>query len=129
VRGIKQTAKIIFSLFTGVAIGAALACLWVFKLPQSSLTADLDRNFDAASAQFDSRVRAEFPIGTPAWKLTNRLEREGFKPTWFLVNQELSAYRSEGNFVCNIAARIYWRPAQDNTIETIRGVYREEGCL
>jgi hypothetical protein len=129
VRGIKQTAKIIFSLFTGMAIGAALACLWVFNLPQSSLTADLDRNFDAASAQFDSRVRAEFPIGTPAWKLTNRLEREGFKPTWILVNQELSAYRCEGNFVCNIAARDYRRPAQNNTIETIRGVYREEGCL
>lgn len=128
-RGIKQAAKIIVFLLAGMAIGATLASLWIVRLPQSSLTADLDSNFDAASAQFDSRVRAEFPIGTPAWKLTNRLEREGFKPTWFVVDQELSAYRSEGSFVCNIAARVYWRPAQDNTIETIRGVYREEGCL
>lgn len=126
---LKQATKTFAILFAGVAAGTTVACWWMARQPRSPLTAGLPADFVNASTEFDARIRAQFPLGMPIWKFTKRLEMEGFRPTWFVVNGESNAFRSSGNFVCNIAARVYWRAAQDGTLEAIRGVYQEEGCL
>ena len=78
---------------------------------------------------FDARVRARFPTGTSVPELANALRAEGFEPTWYEPDGEFSAARNEGNIVCNIMARVYWRVGKDNVVTAIRGKYREEGCL
>jgi hypothetical protein len=120
---------LIAAVAVGLIAGFVIALWWTTSRATSALTANLDPNWKTASAQFDSRLRRRFPVGTPIWKLSNELKSQGFKPTWFAANGEYEAMRDEGSFVCNVAARVYWRSADDRTLSTIRGAYREEGCL
>lgn len=125
----RPTGKGVAIFAAGLILGLFLALWWMTVRSPSPLTADLPSNWKAASQLFDRRVRARFPVGTPVWKLANGLEAEGFKPTWFETDGEYDAQRNEGNFVCNIVARVYWRVGKDGAVSAVRGLYREEGCL
>jgi hypothetical protein len=63
--------------------------------------------------------------------MLTELQRQGFslQPIATVDTDEREAVRQEDNFVCNIAARVYWRTSADGKIVSVRGVYREEGCL
>ncbi|MBB5712732.1 hypothetical protein [Sphingomonas xinjiangensis] len=109
--------------------GAILTLLlWGGGSPPS-LTDDLDPDWRKASVQFDTRLRERFPAGTPIASLARELQEQGFGPTWYEVGGEYGAVRHEGNFPCSVAARVYWQPGPNSTLASIRGVYREEGCL
>lgn len=119
-----------FALFgSGVIVGLAIALWWATARPPSFLTKDLPLDWSAGSSEFDARIRARFPVGTPVGKFINALSAEGFEPTWSEQNGEYGAMRDESSFVCNIAARVYWRPGNDGTVSAVRGIRREEGCL
>ena len=128
-RQIRLSGRLIAAVTVGLVAGFVIALWWTTSRATSALTANLDPDWKTASAQFDSRLRGRFPIGTLIWKLSKELESQGFKPTWFEENGEYGAMRDEGSFVCNVAARVYWRSADNRTLSTIRGAYREEGCL
>jgi hypothetical protein len=125
---LKPSGKGIAIFAAGMLIGLVCGLSWSTVRPQSSLTKGLPSNWDAASAQFDARLRARFPVGTPVWDLATGLEAEGFQPSWSEVNGEYGAKRDESDLVCRIAARAYWRVGPDGGISAIRGLYREEGC-
>jgi hypothetical protein len=117
------------ALASGIAIGLVAALCWTSARPSSALTKGLPSSWKDASSQFDARVRKRFPIGTSARKLTDGLDAEGFKPTWFETDGEYGAKRDEGRFPCNIVARVFWRAGQNGAVSAIRGTYNEEGCL
>ena len=128
-RQARLSDRLVAAVAVGLIVGFAIALWWTTWRGTSALTANLDPNWKTASAQFDSRLHGRFPIGTPIWKLSNELKSQGFKPTWFEENGEYGAMRNEGSFVCNVAARVYWRSADNRTLSAIRGAYHEEGCL
>ncbi|MBB5711626.1 hypothetical protein [Sphingomonas xinjiangensis] len=109
--------------------GAVFAVLLFRSGSPSALTGDLDSEWRKASVQFDTRLRERFPPGTPIASLARELQEQGFAPTWYEVGGEYGAVRQEGNFPCSVAARVYWQPGPNSTLASIRGVYREEGCL
>lgn len=82
---------------------------------------------------FDRRVKARFPVGSAESAVTGELRRQGFaRNDWTYAksdDEEASAYRSENNIACNIGAFVYWRTDARGAITTIRGEYREMGCL
>jgi hypothetical protein len=127
--GFKPIAKGVAIFAIGIVVGLAMALWWATTRPRSLLTTGLYPDWKVNAAQFDVRVRARFPVGTPASMLVKQLEAEGFAPTWFEANGEYGAERYEGDFVCNVAARVYWRVGQNAKLTAIRGIYREEGCL
>ncbi len=126
---ILRVGKIIALLVSGIAVGFVLTSWWGALRPSSQLTEGLPSVFADASTEFDARVRARFPLGISVWKLADELQAEGFNPTWFEPTGEYGAKRTEDSFVCNIAARVYWRLAGNGTLSSVRGVYGEEGCL
>ncbi|SDC84674.1 hypothetical protein SAMN05444678_10695 [Sphingomonas sp. YR710] len=113
----------------GIVVGLTVAVWWTSRRPISPLTENLGHTWAIASSHFDTRIRRRFPIGTAVTKLASELAAEGFVPTWFEENGEHVAVRNEGDFVCNIVAQVYWRADKDDKILSIRGVYRELGCL
>ena len=94
----------------------------------SSLTRNLPGPFSAASAAFDARVRSRFPPGTAETELVAELSRQGFRPGDRLGG-ERQMVRRQDSFICNKAARIFWRTDEARKVRGVRGVYREEGCL
>ncbi|QKS01562.1 hypothetical protein F9288_19515 [Sphingomonas sp. CL5.1] len=129
VRKIRPFAREIIVFASGIVVGLAAALYWTTAQPPSPLTKNLPSGWNDASSQFDARIRRRFPIGTSAQKLIDELAAEGFKPTWFEAAGEYGAKREEGSFVCNIAARVFWRLDQNGAVLAIRGTYHEEGCL
>ncbi len=101
--------------------------------PDVPLTASLDGNLDTINSEFDTRVRARFPIGSSEYDMARELQREGFiRDDWsFVVAQraEAKATRREDRVVCRQAAYIYWRANREGRLMSIRGVYRVERCL
>lgn len=128
-RKIRLSARGIVVFSSGIIVGLAVALFWTSALPPSSLTKDLPSGWTEASSKFDARIRTRFPVGSSAQKLIDGLGEEGFKPTWFETEGEYGAKRDEGSFVCNVAARVFWRVGQNSMVSAIRGTYREEGCL
>jgi hypothetical protein len=128
-RRIRLSARWIVVFSSGIIIGLAVALVWTSERPRSALTEGLPRGWNDASSQFDARIRSRFPIGSSAQKLIEGLGTEGFKPTWFETKGEYGAKRDEGSFVCNVAARVFWRVGQNGVVSAIRGTYQEEGCL
>ena len=116
-------------LASGIIIGLTIVIVWVSARPPSRLTEGLPRGWGNASSQFDARLRARFPVGSSANALIDGLAAEGFTPTWFEADGEYGAKRDEGSFVCNVAARAFWRVGQTGTVSAVRGTYHEEGCL
>ena len=128
-RKIRPAVKGIAVFSSGIIIGLAVALFWTSTRPPSSLTKNLPSGWNEASAQLSARVRTRFPVGSPAYKLTDALEAEGFRPTWFELNGEYGAERAEGNYVCNVVAGVFWRVGQNGALSAVRGTYREAGCL
>lgn len=129
---IRKSRLIILSaaLFAfGFIAGLAFAHWAPFTRTPSPLTSNLPSEWNAASAQFDERIKVRFPPGTAVSELIGQLKIQGFEPAWSENGGEESALRNEGNFACNVAARVYWRAEKDGTVSSVRGVYREEGCL
>ena len=126
-----------------IAVASAIATLWItgwtlFKpyvppTPRSVLTEQLSGPWDQVSKEFDRRVKAAFPIGTAESAMTLALRRQGFeRQDWTFRktgNDEAQAFRSENNWVCNQGAFVYWRSDEAGNIASIRGEYRELGCL
>lgn len=127
-RHFKPNGKGIAVFAAGLVVGLLVAASWGTMRPISHLTANLPEEWGAASAVLDARVRARFPVGIPVSKLVNELDAEGFKPTWYEDDGEYGAKRDEGDFVGNIAARVYWRVGKNDTVAAVRGRYHEEGC-
>jgi hypothetical protein len=126
---LKPNGKGIAVFAAGLVIGLGAAIWWATMQPRSYLTANLPANWNEASAVFDARVRTRFPVGTPIPRFTSELDAEGFKPTWHETDGEYGAKRHEGDFVCNIVARVYWRAGKNDAVAAVRGLYHEEGCL
>jgi hypothetical protein len=102
--------------------------------PKAALTDALGgQTWEASSKEFDRRVKARFPAGTAERAMTLELRRQGFKrQDWSYEKHgedEATAFRSENNLVCQQGAFVYWRADAAGKIETIRGEYRELGCL
>lgn len=116
---------------------ATMLELWdpnALQKSNSTLTARLGgQTWEASSKEFDRRVKARFPVGTAESTMTLELRRQGFRrQDWSYEkhdDDEATAFRSENNFVCNQGAFVYWRADAAGNITTIRGEYRELGCL
>jgi hypothetical protein len=96
------------------------------------LTRGLSGPWEDVSARFDRRVRDALPEGLPEAAAMDRLRKQGFlrgEANGRALPGEVEWFRSESNFACNIAARIYWRLDTDGRIFDVRGTYNEEGCL
>jgi hypothetical protein len=120
-----NTAALVLAGLLVVALGEAQA------RPASPLTAGLRGPWTDTTKEFDVRVRRQFPVGTSEDVLSQALTRQGFRQEdWGgVTGTEHEAVRREDNIACNIAARIFWRADKDRRIQSIRGTYREEGCL
>jgi hypothetical protein len=116
-----------------ISIVGTLAWVTLHRLdkPPVPLTAGLSGTWEAVSNEFDRRVRAAFPTGSSEKDMASALQRQGFwREDWdSSIEHEHAAIRREDSFLCNQAARIYWRADGDGKLTAIRGVYREEGCL
>jgi len=102
--------------------------------PKSVLTEGLGgRTWEEASREFDRRIKARFPPGTPENAMALELRHQGFKrQDWSYQkhgDEMATAFRSENNLVCNQVAFVDWRADSDGMIAAIRGEYRELGCL
>lgn len=99
--------------------------------PAVPLTAGLSGKWEDVSNEFDRRVKASFPVGTPVGQMGTELQRQGFsRNDWSSsIEQEHEATRREDNGICNKAADVYWRADGEDRLTAVRGVYREEGCL
>lgn len=121
-----------------VATGLSLALVMVsavtlaieHRRPASALTADLKgADWAAQSADFDGRLRKQFPNGGSEREVISELEREGFKPDWPSVYNEHQAVRREDSIVCGVGVYAMWKVDPVGKINSIRGVYQEEGCF
>ncbi len=83
------------------------------------------------SERFSARLEQAFPVGSSEEQMLAELQRQGFVilPIASTSESERQAVRREDNFVCNVAARVYWHTDTGGRIVAIRGVDREEGCL
>ncbi len=121
-------------LFTAIisSVGTAVFFIWQPR-PDVPLTTKLGGNWEAINREFDSRVRARFPVGSAEVEMARELQREGFtRDDWsFVVAQgaEAKATRREDRIVCRQAANVYWRANPQGRLTSIRGVYRVERCL
>jgi hypothetical protein len=100
--------------------------------PRSTLTADLGGGtWSELTRKFDARLRQRFPLGVPESVLTRELAQQGFdRVAWRGPDgTEAVAERHEGDFACDIAARVYWRADAAGHVRSLRGEYREAGCL
>lgn len=99
--------------------------------PPTSLTVNLSGSRRDVSSEFDRRVKARFPIGSTVSEMGASLHRQGFsRQDWSSsVEREHVAIRREDNFVCKQIAYVYWHDDGENHLTSIRGVYRDEGCL
>jgi hypothetical protein len=77
------------------------------------------------------RLCASFAIGSSERFMGAELSRQGFLgEDWdSSTEKEHEALRRENDFVCNRAARIYWRADGEGRPTAIRGLYREEECF
>jgi hypothetical protein len=78
------------------------------------LTVGLNGPWQAVSDEFDRRTKERFPIGTPVEQMGAELDRQGFvRKDWGTsLDEEHQAVRREDNFVCAVAAHVYWRADQ-----------------
>jgi hypothetical protein len=100
--------------------------------PPAPLTAGLGGGpWSEITARFDARLHKRFPAGTTESALTSELAHEGFRQTdWGgATGTEHQAERREDTFACNIAARVFWRADAAGRVQSLRGEYREAGCL
>lgn len=126
-----------------IAVASAAATLWITgwphitpyapPKPKSALTEQLSGTWDQVSKEFDRRVKAQFPVGSAESAMTLALRRQGFeRQDWTFRkagDDEARAFRSENNIVCNQGAFVYWRSDEAGAITSVRGEYRELGCL
>jgi hypothetical protein len=125
----KSLAIFVAGLVVGLGVALGVALWWTAWRPPSPLTTGLPSEWQAASAQFDARVRARFAPGTPIPTFLSELNAEGFEPTWFEAGGAYGLKRKESDFPCVIVARIYWRAEKNGTVSNVRGRYGEDGCL
>jgi hypothetical protein len=99
--------------------------------PPSQLTKDLRGTWAAISLEMDRRVKAKFPVGSPEDALITELRHEAYtKEDWrAAIDQEHEARREENDGICNKAAYVFWRADSNGALTSVRGEYREEGCL
>ena len=134
----RRVARWAFRLVIGVAIAGVSAlgtAVWValhqYDRPAIPLTAGLSGDWAAVTQKFDQRVKTRFPLNSSASSMGADLRNQGFsREDWECsAAQEHEAVRREDNFACRAAARIYWNADSDGRLTSIKGVYREEGCL
>jgi hypothetical protein len=116
----------------GVSVVSTLLATWRPLEPKAPLTAGLHGAWADISREFDGRVKRGFPLGMSEEKMGLELQHQGFaRRDWSSTDngQEHIARRSENNLVCNQAAYVYWRSDAQGRLTSVRGVYREEGCL
>jgi hypothetical protein len=118
------------------AIAPTSAIIWVVaekdKKPDAPLTAELKgATWAEESAAFERRLRIRFPTGSGEQLMSRELRRQGFKQVdWGgATGVEHEAERREDDFVCNRAAYVFWRADASGQLTSVRGEYREEGCL
>lgn len=140
-RGDSMSASMrgVLGVFSAILFTALISSVgtWIFFVwqprPDVPLTTSLGGNWEAINREFDTRVRARFPIGSTEYDMARELQREGFtRGDWsFVVAQgtEAIATRREDRVVCRQAAYIYWRATPQGRLTSIRGVYRVERCL
>ncbi len=119
-----------------VAVASISSCttwLWMatHSQPTVPLTAGLLGEWGAISTKFDSRIKAIFPVGSSEAEMGAKLQKQGFnRQDWqSSVEQEHTAMRREDRFPCNQAAYVYWHADAEGRLTSIKGAYREEGCL
>lgn len=98
--------------------------------PPVPLTMGLQGSWETISAEFDTRVKAQFPLGLSEIDMGKELQLQGFsRHDWNTGGRKGDAIRREGDFVCNKAAYIHWQADTQGRLTSISGEYREEGCL
>jgi len=99
--------------------------------PPAALTVDLSGERQTVSGEFDQRIKASFPIGSAVSAMGVTLQNQGFfRQDWSSsVEREHVAMRREDSFSCNRSAYIYWHDDGADQLTSIRGAYRDEGCL
>lgn len=119
----------------GVALVSILVILALFG-PLNWKSVPLTSNLGSGkwtiiSERFNERVKLTFPVGSSEKRMLEELQRQGFSLVArdATMGQEKEAVRREDDWVCNIAARVYWSAEENGRLVTIRGIYREEGCL
>ncbi len=129
---LRLVAVLTVSLFSILGTLIVVVLISVTHVPKPvPLTEGLTGTWAAASEEFDRRVRINFPVGSPVTKMAATLRSQGFtRQDWnFSAEQENIASRREDNIGCKIAAYVYWRADGEGHVTSIRGQYREEGCL
>lgn len=120
-------------MIAAVSIVLTLAYVAPQPKPDAPLTTGLPSEWSKMSLEFDRRLKQQFPIGTSEEAMINELKSQGFvRDDWAYQvpnHQEALALRSENDFVCNKGAFVYWRSDNSGKIISVRGEYREMGCL
>ena len=139
--GLRASALALWASCVAVAVvSSGSAWAWMTFQPRptepasplpSPLTAKLHGEWKAISAEFDSRVRASFPIGSPEGQMMAELERQGFSPesvAW-AGESEHATKRPENDWVCHKSAYVLWRTDTEGRLTSVRGLYLLQGSL
>ena len=85
------------------------------------LTAGLSGKWEDVSNEFNSRVKADFPIGIHVETMGAELQRQGFsRQDWnSSIETEHAAMRREDNGVCNQPAYVHWHADAEGRLTTV----------
>jgi len=114
-----------------LAIVGALA--WAGYARQAArppLLEGLSGPWQAASAEFDRRLQARFPAGSPALGMAAELHAAGFEQQdWIEPGALHVAVWQRREFPCTLRARVTWRADAEGRLLELHGSYGEAGCL
>jgi hypothetical protein len=96
--------------------------------PLPEIVATLPNDESAFSQEFDDRLRQRFPIGSSEDKLLVFLASENFVPDWRRRDDPNASFFVQNGFICQKAARVFWRANAAGTLTEVRGSY-ESQCL
>jgi len=133
---LKQWVVRLAVCFAVAVVSSCSTWIWAPPLfrptpPPAALTTGLSGKWSVVSGEFDRRVKAAFPVGTPIGQMAADLQRQGFtRQDWDSSNdEEHEAVRREDNIVCRQAAYVHWRTDGEGRLTAVRGTYEEEGCV
>jgi len=80
------------------------------------------------SREFDSRVRAQFPVGSSEDALIAYLESEKFAPEWRRRDEPNTSAFILSGLICRKTVRVRWRADASGALTDVSGAY-ESRCL